>query len=527
MSGHVRRGFCLAATLVLLLSACGGDGTVEESTTSPQSTTTTTEPTTTTSPSGLVTSLEDVRRAVVRIVANGSFVDPEVGLQQNVAGSGSGFIISEDGTAVTNNHVVTGAAFLEVYVAGEDRPRNAKILGVSECSDLALIDIDGEGLPYLEFAEGEPAVALKVYTAGYPLGDPEYTVTAGIVSKARAGGESQWASVDYVIEHDARINPGNSGGPLVDEQGKVVGINYAAIASIDQYFAIAADGAKPIIEQLASGGDVTSLGINGVAVQGEGVTGIWVSSVESGSPADRVGIRGGDIVTDLEGFTLATDGTMADYCDILRSHNAGDELSVQVLRYATSEILTGKLNSGAPMEVSLSFLNEVQDEASLVDAASYDEYVTITDDSGTLIVDVPSAWSDVDTTPSDFGAGELWPSILAAPDLTSFLQTYETPGLIFGAVPNEADDLSLEGVFETISAVPAECSSAGVETYEDPLFTGLFNVWNDCGEAGASVVWIAAQRPEESRFVIIAVQALTDADLEALDQILLSFNFTD
>ncbi len=86
-------------------------------------------------------------------------------------------------------------------------------MGVSECSDLAVIDIEGDGYPYLEWFDGQVAPGLDVYAAGFPLGDPEFTLTRGIISKERADGETDWASVDWVVEHDATINPGNSGGP--------------------------------------------------------------------------------------------------------------------------------------------------------------------------------------------------------------------------------------------------------------------------------------------------------------------------
>ena len=106
------------------------------------------EPTPTPEPVSLaITSLQDVKNAVIQIEAQGSFVDPQVGLQLNAAGFGSGFIIDESGIAVTNNHVVTGAALLRVYVGGESEPRNARVLGASECSDLAVIDLEGEGYP--------------------------------------------------------------------------------------------------------------------------------------------------------------------------------------------------------------------------------------------------------------------------------------------------------------------------------------------------------------------------------------------
>jgi serine protease Do len=110
----------------------------------------------------------------------------------------------------------------------------------------------------MTWREGSVDVGLDVYAAGFPLGDPEYTLTRGIVSKARADGDRAWTSVDYVLEHDANIQPGNSGGPLVDDEGHVVGVNYsggfAALAA--QYYAIARDEALPVIEQLREGNDV-------------------------------------------------------------------------------------------------------------------------------------------------------------------------------------------------------------------------------------------------------------------------------
>ncbi|RIK19694.1 MAG: hypothetical protein DCC51_08560, partial [Anaerolineae bacterium] len=300
----------------------------------------------------LATTLEGVRAATIRIQAEGSFLDPEFGQMTNAAGQGSGFIIDPSGIAVTNNHVVTGSAFLKVFVEGEDTPRNAKILGVSECSDLAVIDIEGDGFPALQWHEGDIPVGLDIYVGGFPFfGNEEFTLTRGIVSKARVNGETDWASVDNVIEIDATINPGNSGGPLVDSDGRVVGVNYASSSGTDQYFSISRDEALPVIEQLRAGKDVNSIGINGQAVSdGESIFGIWVSSVESGSPADKAGIEAGDILTTMEGLVLATDGTMSAYCDILRGHNMTDTMSIEVLRLADGTILAGQVN-GDPLEV--------------------------------------------------------------------------------------------------------------------------------------------------------------------------------
>ena len=247
----------------------------------------------------------------------------------------------------------------------QNKVYNARILGVSECSDLALIDIEGDGFPYLSWYDGPATVGLEVFAAGFPLGDPEYTLTNGIVSKENADGETSWASVDSVIEHTATINPGNSGGPLVDTNAKVVGVNYAGSSSTNQYYAINRGTTIPVIEQLKTGKDVDSIGINGQAISNEdgSITGIWVSSVKSGSPADKAGVEAGDIITSLENIYLASDGTMNEYCDILRTKKPEDTMALQVLRWQSGEILEGQLN-GRTMEV-VSTLQDTSDQTAV------------------------------------------------------------------------------------------------------------------------------------------------------------------
>jgi serine protease Do len=345
----------LLALWVASLACAGGTGETPEPT-QPEAPAATVAPAVPSSSRGAVSSVDDVKSATIQIEAQGSFVDPQVGTILNAAGRGSGFIIDPSGIAVTNNHVVAGAALLKVWVGGETEERSAKVLGVSECSDLAVIDIEGDGYPFLEWSSDPIKVGTDIYVAGFPLGDPEYTLTRGVISKEHADGKMRWASVDSSIEYDATQNPGNSGGPVVNEDGQVVAVAYAGSSGTRQAFGIAGDLAQPVTDELATGKDVDSVGINGEAVSSEdgSIVGVWVSAVTSGSPADKAGIEAGDILTMMENLVLATDGTMADYCDIIRSRDATDTMSIEVLRFATSEVLSGQLN-GEPLSTSSSF----------------------------------------------------------------------------------------------------------------------------------------------------------------------------
>ncbi len=477
--------------------------------------------------SDLATTLEGVRSATIRIQAEGSFIDPEFGEMTNAAGQGTGFIIDPSGIAVTNNHVVTGSAFLQVYVEGEDEPRNARILGVSECSDLAVIDIDGDDFPALQWREGDIPAGLEIYVAGFPFfGNEEFTLTRGIVSKASADGETNWASVDSVIEIDATINPGNSGGPLVDGDGRVVGVNYASSSGTDQYFTISRDEALPVIEQLRAGKDVNSIGINGQAVSdGESIFGIWASSVESGSPADKAGIKAGDILTKMEGLVLATDGTMSAYCDILRGHNMTDPMSVEVLRFADGTLLTGQLN-GDPLEIVGTFGTDAGgssgDTSGGATGGSYSEYVSVRDDSGMLQMSVPVEWSDIDGTPWTFEDEEAGPSLNAAVDVDGFYDNWTTPGAFLGA------STSLRATYDPNSFLDQfdlsdSCTYDGRSDYSDELYTGAYDSYSNCGGTGTSFLVLVVEPESQGVLIILQVQMVTAADQEALQRILESF----
>ena len=245
-----------------------------------------------------ITGYGDVQPAVVQIVAQGTFRDPEVGFADG-SGLGSGFIISPDGLAVTNNHVVAGAATLEVYIGGElDESYNATILGVSECNDLALIDINGpDDLPYLRVVRrrhrGRPRRLRRRLPARQPRvhADPRHRRQgrgAPATSPARRRSTTPSSTTPA-------SSPATRAARSSTPTGKVVAVNYAggAMATTTEQFC---GDRRPTSPSRSSSscktGDFESLGINGWAVYDEalGISGIWVAGVA----ARFAGRRGGD-----------------------------------------------------------------------------------------------------------------------------------------------------------------------------------------------------------------------------------------
>lgn len=481
--------------------------------------------------SGAVSTLEEVQKAVIQIESQGTFVNPDFSISYNTNGFGSGFLIDSSGLAVTNNHVVTGAALLKVWIGGDtSQTYNAKVVGVSECSDLAVIDIDGEGFPYLDWHTGPISVGMDVYAGGFPLGEPVYTLTEGRITKEEAGGETSWASLDSVIEHDATLNPGNSGGPLLDKDGKVIGVNYRG-RETNQYFAIGWDQALKVINELREGKDLETFGVNGEAFVSEGFSGIWVYSVKSGSPAENTGLTGGDIITSLENLILATDGTMADYCDILRSHNPGDTLDIEVLRSASQEVLTGQIN-GRELETTASSTGNSNIEGIIVGGDTgviYTDYVMITDISGAIQMNVPQEWSEVDGSlwKTDWGGDPfVAASIIASADINAYNKTYGEPGVFFAA----SDRLGqLGGYIQLLDGTKgwyeADCTYDRRSDYKDSVYEGKFDVWMNCGDEDG-VVLILAARPindPDAFLILVEVKLINNADLAALKQVLATF----
>jgi serine protease Do len=232
-------------------------------------------------------------------------------------GLGSGFVINAAGYIVTNNHVVDGASEIRVKFA-DGRELKGTVVGRDPKTDLALLKVEAQNLPVVPLGDsahlevGEPVMAV-----GNPFG-LEQTVTTGIVSATgRVIGEGPY---DDFIQTDASINPGNSGGPLINARGEAVGINTAIVSggggSVGIGFAIPTNLAKPVVTQLASSGHVVVRGWLGVAIQPltpelarsfglETPTGAVVTAVTDGSPADKAGLKRGDVITKYDNRAVA------------------------------------------------------------------------------------------------------------------------------------------------------------------------------------------------------------------------------
>jgi serine protease Do len=232
-----------------------------------------------------------------------------------ITGQGSGFFISADGYAVTNNHVVDKAENVQV-TTDDGKTYQAKVIGTDPRSDLALIKVEGRGdFPFVHLADNSPRIGDWVLAVGNPFGLGG-TVTAGIVSaRGRDIGNGPY---DDFIQIDAPVNKGNSGGPTFDVDGNVIGVNTAIFSpsggSVGIAFAIPADTVKKVVAQLKDKGSVTRgwIGVQIQAVTGEiadslglkSQDGALVAEPQAGSPAVKAGIEAGDVITGVNGTPI-------------------------------------------------------------------------------------------------------------------------------------------------------------------------------------------------------------------------------
>ncbi len=228
-----------------------------------------------------------------------------------ITGQGSGFFISADGFAVTNNHVVEKAESVQI-TTDDGKIHKAKVIGTDPRTDLALIKVEDGPFPYVKLSDKAPRIGDWVLAVGNPFGLGG-TVTAGIVSaRGRDIGASAY---DDFIQIDAPVNKGNSGGPTFDTEGNVIGVNTAIFSpsggSVGIAFAIPADTVNSVVAQLKEHGSVTR-GWIGVQIQPvtpdiadslglKKAEGALVAEPQANSPAQKAGIEAGDVITSVDG----------------------------------------------------------------------------------------------------------------------------------------------------------------------------------------------------------------------------------
>jgi Do/DeqQ family serine protease len=270
--------------------------------------------------------------------------DKYPGEQEPVTGIGSGVIITADGYIVTNNHVIENSEKVTVTL-NDKREFEAKVVGTDHSTDLALLKIDTEGLPFITFGNSDNLrIGEWVLAVGNPF-NISSTVTAGIVSAK--GRSMQIIEDNYRIESfiqtDASVNRGNSGGALVNLKGEMIGINTAILSptggNVGISFAIPSSIVEKVVKDLIEFGTVQR-GIMGVQIQDisaelakkenlSELNGVYVSDVNENSAAQEAGIEAGDVITEIEGIKVKSPSELQE---LVSRHRPGDKISVTVKR---------------------------------------------------------------------------------------------------------------------------------------------------------------------------------------------------
>ena len=291
--------------------------------------------------------LVDVENAIIRVQGQGKFYSPKFTAVNGNPGRGSGFIIDPSGIAITTNQAVAGADQIQVWVGKDLRQsHNATVIATSECANLAVIDIDGEGYDFLSLADGKVNSAQKVYLAGFPLADPIFTLASGKTLNSSVDGKTITGLDSPMFSYEVKTAPGMPGGPIITPEGKVIGAHVFGNPDGTQGFGIALDSRQGIYEQLLSGQSIGSIGINGEAVSSQdgALSGMWVYAVQPDSLASRLGIEGGDLITNISDKYLLDKQILAQYCQILNEWDTKKPLPIQVYRSSTGALLGGQLN---------------------------------------------------------------------------------------------------------------------------------------------------------------------------------------
>jgi Do/DeqQ family serine protease len=289
------------------------------------------------------------------------FLDEFFGLRRSqpqiAQGFGSGVILSDDGYIVTNNHVIEEAQKIKV-ILNDKREYEARLIGTDPSTDIALLKIDADGLPFLTYGDSN---ALKLGEWVLAVGNPfnlTSTVTAGIVSaRARNLGINQNdLSVESFIQTDAAVNPGNSGGALVNQEGKLVGINSAIASRTGSYsgysFAVPVSIVKKVVDDLKEFGEVQRalLGVNIGDVNAEiaedlnldVVEGVYVGGVTENGAAREAGIKEKDVIISVQGEKVRSS---AELQEKVSQYRPGDDVKIVVLRNGEKKQFTVTLRN--------------------------------------------------------------------------------------------------------------------------------------------------------------------------------------
>jgi len=277
---------------------------------------------------------------------------------------GSGAIIDSSGLLVTNAHVVEKASKIYVALPGERKEREATLVGIDHTTDLAVIKLENDTpLPSLELAETETLyLGETVIAIGNPLG-LENSVTTGVVSSPKRRIPDGAGGVAVFIQTDALINPGNSGGPLLDINGRLIGVN-TAIAEQAQGigFAIPVGIVRRAVNELVQYGKIRPAysgiipgEISRAMVKSRGAGGVLVTEVDNGSPSARSGVQVADVILSVEGVQV---DSASEYLSLLRTYPPGSSVQLKLLR-GVDEVDTIMVLSQLPVGYAQSYLADV------------------------------------------------------------------------------------------------------------------------------------------------------------------------
>jgi putative serine protease PepD len=281
-------------------------------------------------------------------------------------GTGSGFVVSNDGYIVTNAHVVEGANGQIKAKIGDGKTLDAKLVGQDASTDLALLKVSASNLKPLALGDSS---TVQVGDPAYAIGNPfglDRTLTTGVVSALqRQISSPNGFSIDDVIQTDAAINPGNSGGPLFNGKGQVIGVNSqiestgstadgGQAGNVGIGFAIPSNTVKSVVAQLKANGKVSHAYL-GVQTQDASGSGAQVAQLTAGGPAADGGLQAGDIITSIGGKSVEDSTALSSIVD---EHKPGDQVQVEVTRNGSKKTLTVKLGDRPQTTAS----NELQQQ---------------------------------------------------------------------------------------------------------------------------------------------------------------------